>query len=183
MEMLYGIRGCTDPATAYISSLTYWVFSCRDRNATPAKGLDKWVYLGSAIQQSAVRSQSLADYQSALADRLNVKAPVLSRYAKMLAHQENQRVLLFADRTESGLDNIQEVSTTGAMPIYASPADVLQDLLAQGIREESILKVANPVRLGGNPFIIQMYCQVADGVFGWQPPSEEEPTIDLEVVS
>lgn len=57
--MLYGIRGCTELATAYISSVTYWVFSCRDLNTTPAKGLDKWNYLGSAIEQAGVRSQTI----------------------------------------------------------------------------------------------------------------------------
>lgn len=179
--MLYGIRGCTDPATAYISSLTYWVFSCRDRNKTPAQGLEKWSYLGSAIQQAAVTAQSIEQYQANLADRLKAKSPVLSRYAKMLVHEENQRVILFGTKTEAGLTDLQEFSSHQALPIYASPADVLQDLLAQGIRESEILKIAKPTRLGGKPFVVQMYCQVADQVFGWQPPAEEDETIDIEV--
>lgn len=180
--MFYGIRGCTDPATAYISSVTYWVFSCRDLNTTPAKGLDKWSFLGSAIEQSAVVAQSIEEYQSNLASRLKCKAPILSRYSKMLVHGENQRVILFGDRTNSGIDNIQQVATTDSMPFYASPADVLHDLLSQGIREDEILAIAKPTRLGGKPFIVQMYCQVADQVFGWQPPTEEE-TIEVEVMA
>jgi hypothetical protein len=178
--MLYGIRGCSDPATAYISSVTYWVFSCRDRNTTPAKDLEKWNYLGSAIQQSATTAETLDQYQANLADRLKAKAPILSRYSKMLMHEENQRVLLFADRTESGINNIQEVFDYKSAPIMASPADVLQDLLAQGIVESDILAIARPTRLGGKPFVIQMYCQVADQIFGWQPQTEEE-AIDVEV--
>ena len=177
--MLYGIRGCTDPATAYISSVTYWVFSCRDTATTPAKGLEKWNYLGSAIQQAATVAESIEQYQSNLAGRLKAKSPILSRYSKMLMHKENQRVLLFADRTENGIDNIQEISDHKNAPIMASPADVLQDLLAQGIVEADILSIARPTRLGGKPFIIQMYCQVADQVFGWQPPTEEQ-TIEVE---
>lgn len=178
--MLYGIRGCTDPATAYLSSVTYWVFCCRDRNKTPAQGLDKWSFLGSAIQQAAVTAQSIEQYQANLADRLKATAPILSRYSKMLAHEENQRVILFGTRTEAGLTDLQEVSDHKNMPIYASPADVLQDLLAQGVHEAEILSIARPTRLGGKPFVIQMYCQVADQVFGWQPPSEEENTIEVE---
>lgn len=178
--MLYGIRGCTDSATAYISSVTYWVFSCRDLSTTPAKGLDKWNYLGSAIEQSGVRSQTLEQYIANLAARLNAKAPMLSRYAKMLAHAENQRVILFGTRTDSGIDDIREVTEPKAMPIYASPADVLQDLFIQGIRESEVLAIAKPTRLGGKPFVVQMYCQVADQVFGYQPP-EEDQTIEAEV--
>lgn len=179
--MLYGIRGCSDPATAYISSVTYWVFSCRDTNSTPAKGLEKWSYLGSAIQQSATVSETIDQYQANLADRLKAKAPILSRYSKMLMHEENQRVILFGDRTDSGLDNIQEIYDYKNAPIAASPSDVLQDLLAQGIVESDILAIAKPTRLGGKPFIVQMYCQVADQVFGWQPPVEEDPSIDVEL--
>lgn len=180
--MLYGIRGCSDPATAYISSITYWVFSCRDLNTTPAKKLEKWNYLGSAIEQSAVVAQTVEEYQANLASRLKCKAPILSRYAKMLAHEENRRVILFGDRTDSGINNIQEVTEPKNMPFYASPADVLQDLLSQGIREDEILAIAKPTRLGGKPFMVQMYCQVADQVFGWQPPSEEQ-TIEVEVMA
>lgn len=179
--MLYGIRSCSDPATAYISSITYWVFSCRDLSSTPAKGLDKWNYLGSAIEQAGVRSQNIEQYIANLASRLKAKSPILSRYAKMLAHAENQRVILFATRTDLGLDNIQEVTEPKAMPIYASPADVLQDLLMQGVRESEILAIAKPTRLGGKPFVVQMYCQVADQVFGYQPP-EEDPTIEVEAI-
>lgn len=178
--MLYGIRGCTDPATAYLSSITYWVFSCRDRNITPAQGLEKWNYLGSAIQQSATTAQSVEQYQANLADRLKAKSPMLSRYAKMLAHQENQRVILFGTKTSDGLTELQEVANHESMPIYASPADVLQDLLAQGLHEAEILSIAKPTRYGGKPFVIQMYCQVADQIFGWQPPTEEEQTIEVE---
>jgi hypothetical protein len=179
--MLYGIRGCTDPATAYISSITYWIFSCRDRNTTPAQGLEKWNYLGSAIQQSATTAQSIEQYQANLADRLKAKSPVLSRYSRMLAHEENQRVILFASKTADGLNDIREISDHKAMPIYASPADVLQDLLIQGIHEQSILQVAKPTRLGGKPFVIQMYCQVADQIFGWQPIAKDDPTIEVGV--
>ncbi len=181
--MLYGIRGCTDPATAYLSSITYWVFSCRDRNASPAQGLEKWNYLGSAIQQAATTAQSIEQYQANLADRLKAKSPILSRYAKMLAHlahQENQRVILFGTRTDAGLTDLQEVTNHASMPIYASPADVLQDLFAQGLHEAEILSIAKPTRYGGKPFVIQMYCQVADQIFGWQPPAEEEQLIDVE---
>lgn len=177
--MLYGIRGCTDPATAFISSVTYWVFSCRDLNTTPAKGLGKWDYLGAAIEQAGVRAQNIDQYSANLASRLKAKSPILSRYAKMLAHKENQRAILFADRTDTGFDNIREVTAPQAMPIYASPADVLQDLLIQGVRESEILAIAKPTRLGGKPFVVQMYCQVADQVFGYQPP-EEDPTIEVE---
>ena len=178
--MLYGIRGCTDPATAYLASVTYWVFSCRDPATTPAKKLEKWNYLGSAIQQSATTAETIEQYQANLADRLKAKSPILSRYSKMLMHEENQRVLLFADRTNSGIDNIQEISDHKAAPMMASPADVLQDLLAQGIVEADILAIARPTRLGGKPFVILMYCQVADEVFGWQPPAEEKQTIEVE---
>jgi hypothetical protein len=181
--MLYGIRGCSDSATAYISSVTYWVFSCRDINTTPAKGLEKWNYLGSAIEQSAVTAQTIDQYMSNLASRLKAKAPMLSRYAKMLAHAENQRVILFGDRTSTGLDNIREISDHKAMPIYASPADVLQDLLIQGITEPQILAIAKPTRLGGKPFVIQMFCQVADQVFGYQPPTEEDAVLEVEAIA
>lgn len=177
--MLYGIRGCGDPATAYISSVTYWVFSCRDISTTPAKGLEKWNYLGSAIQQAATVAETIEQYQANLADRLKAKSPILSRYSKMLMYEENQRVLLFGDRTESGLDNIQEIYDYKEAPIAASPADVLQDLLARGLVEADILSIAKPTRLGGKPFVVQMYCQVADQVFGWQPPTEEQ-TIEVE---
>jgi hypothetical protein len=159
------------------------VFSCRDINTTPAKGLEKWNYLGSAIANAAVTSQSIEGYIDALASRLKAKAPMLSRYAKMLAHQENQRVILFANKTDSGLDDIKEIADHKAMPIYASPADVLQDLLIQGITEHQILSLAKPTRLGGKPFVIQMYCQVADQVFGYQPPTEEESVIEVEAIS
>lgn len=179
--MLYGIRGSSDPATAYISSVTYWIFSCRDLNATPAKGLEKWNYLGSAIAQSGTTSTTIEGYMDALASRLKSKAPMLSRYAKMLAHQENQRVILFANKTEQGLTDIQEIANHKSMPIYASPADVLQDLLAQGITEHQILSLTKPTRLGGKPFVIQMYCQVADQVFGYQPTTEDE-SIEVEAI-
>ena len=127
-------------------------------------------------------STTIEEYIDALASRLKAKAPMLSRYAKMLAHQENQRVILFADKTDEGLDNIQEVADHKSMPIYASPADVLQDLLAQGITESRILSLAKPTRLGGKPFVINMYCQVADQVFGYQPPTEESESIEVEAV-
>lgn len=180
--MLYGIRGCTDASTAFISSVTYWVFSCRDKNKTPAQGLDKWSYLGSAIKQSAVTAETIEQYISNLASRLKTTAPILSRYAKMLSHEENQRVILFGDRTDSGIDNIREYSGLKSMPIYVSPADVLQDLLIQGIHEHDILAIAKPTRLGGKPFVIQMYCQVADQIFGYQPLSEEE-VIEVEAIA
>jgi hypothetical protein len=99
----------------------------------------------------------------------------------MLMHEENQRVLLFADRTEGCLDNIQEITDYKAAPMMASPADVLQDLLAQGIFEDDILAIARPTRLGGKPFVIQMYCQVAEDVFGWQPPADGQQSIEVEV--
>lgn len=177
--MLYGIRGCSDPATAFISSVSYWVFSCRCISTTPAKGLEKWNYLGSAIQQAATVAETIEQYQANLADRLKAKSPILSRYSKMLMHEENQRVLLFGERTESGLDNIQEIYDYKKAPIAASPADVLQDLLAQGLLEADILSIAKPTRIGGKPFIVQMYCQVADQVFGWQPPTEDK-AIEVE---
>lgn len=178
--MLYGIRGCTDPATAYISSITYWIFSCRDRNTTPAKGLDKWTYLGSAIQQAATTASDLEQYQANLADRLKAKAPILSRYSKMLIHEENQRVILFAEKTDTGITNIREVSGGQALPMFVGPAEVLQDLLSTGIHEADVLALAKPTRLGGKAFVIQAYCQVADQIFGWQPLAEDEPTIEVD---
>jgi hypothetical protein len=180
--MLYGIRGCTDPPTAFISSVTYWVFSCRDNSITPAKGLDKWNYLGSAIEQSGMRAESIEDYIANLASRLKARSPVLSRYAKMLAHEENQRIVLFGTKTESGGLDIREFTSPKSMPVYASPADALQGLLAEGVRESDLLALAKPTRLGGKPFVIQMFCQVADQIFGYQPPTaDEESAIDIDV--
>ena len=179
--MLYGIRGCNDPVTAYISGLTYWVFSCRDIATTPAKGLDKWNYLGTSIEQSGVRSQTIEEYMANLAQRLKVKAPMLSRYSKMLAHTENERVILFGTKTDEGLSDIREMTNHKTMPLYASPSEVLQDLLIQGITEQQILATTKPTRLGGKPFVINMFCQVAEQVFGYQPPTEEETTIEVGI--
>jgi hypothetical protein len=181
--MLYGIRGCSDPAVAYISSVTYWVFLCRDRNTTPAQGLEKWSYLGSAIQQSATTAGTIDQYISNLADRLKAKSPVLSRYSKMLLHEENRRVVLFADKTDSGIDNIQQISNYQDSPLGVSPADALQDLLSTGLQEADILAIAKPVRYGGQPFAVQMYCEIADQVFGWQAPTIEEEPLDVTGVA
>ena len=180
--MLYGIRGCNDLATAYVASLTYWVFSCRDIATTPAKGLDKWNYLGTSIEQSGVRSQSIDEYMANLAQRLKVKAPMLSRYSKMLAHVENDRVILFGTRTPDGITDMREFTDYKTMPLYASPSDVLQDLLIQGLTEQQILALTKPTRLGGKPFVIQMFCQVADQIFGYQPLAEEDQTIEVEAI-
>lgn len=92
----------------------------------------------------------------------------------MLAHEENQRVLLFGTRSESGIDSIQEVSDPTSMPIFASPMDVLQDLYAQGVTEQQILSIVKPTRYGGKPFVVQMHCQVADQIFGYQPVEEND---------
>lgn len=179
--MLYGIRGCTDPAVAYLSAITYWTFSCRDVRTTPAKGLDKWSFLGSAIAQAGVKAEKVDDYVSKLAEKLKANQPFLSRWEKMIAHEENQRVPLFATRTPDGLTDIIEPLPGSPMPVKVSPADVLQDLLAQGIRENQIVRLAKPARMGGTPFVILMHCQVADSIFGYQPvETPEEEIIETE---
>lgn len=175
--MLYGIRSCSDPAVAYLSAITYWVFSCRDRNTTPAKGLDKWSFLGSAIEQSAVKSQSVDDYISLLAAKLKAPAPHPARWHKMIAHEENERIPVFATRTEFGLSDILEPAPGSPMPAAVSPMDVLQDVLAKGVRERQIIQVAKPVRLGGKPFVVVCHCQVADQIFGYQPMASDENEI------
>lgn len=181
--MLYGIRGCSEPATAYLSAITYWVFSCRDLRTTPAKGLDKWSFLGSAIAQAGVKSETVEGYMGRLAEKLKSHTPFLSRWETMIAYEENQRIPLFATRTaDGGLTDLVEPLPGSPLPARISPADVLQDLLAQGIRESQIIKLAKPARMGGKPFVVLMHCQVADSIFGYQPveATEDGTIIDAE---
>jgi len=157
-----------------MAAVSYWIFSCRDLSKTPAKGLGKWSYLGSAIAQSGTISSTVDEYSANLASRLKTAAPIPSRFGEMLTHEENERIVLFGTRTEDGLKDIVEPTPGSKSPILLTPADVLQDLLAQGIHESDIVRLAKPAVHGGMPFVIQMHCQVADQIFGYQAPTEEK---------
>lgn len=179
--MLYGIPGNRDRATAFASAITYWVFSCRDRKRSRAQGLDKWSQLQTCIQNAAIPSQSVQQYISQLSDRLTVPTLILSRFTRMLAHPDNEQSIWIGDRAGNELRQLTpDVTQT---KIFVSPDELLHDLMLQGITERQILKLCKPVRFGGTPHIIEMFCQGAEQIYGFKPHDPEEEAIETEVQS
>jgi len=172
--MQYGIPGCSDAATAYLSAITYWVFSCRDAQRSPASGLETWSFLQKAIEQAAIPATSLAKYQSLLCDRLVVPALYPKRLTKILSNSESETVILFGRRVEGTPTDLRELSPDTPERIMVSPDALLQDLRLQGISERQILGLAKPTRLGGIPHVIGMYCQIAHEEYKYKPADENE---------
>lgn len=69
MDQIYGIS-TQDPVAACATALSYWVFNSRDRKNTPAKGLKKWDYFRSSVQNSALGARTIDDYLNELCVRL-----------------------------------------------------------------------------------------------------------------
>lgn len=169
--MLYGIPGTNDPATAYAAAITYWVFSCRDKKRSRASGLDKWSRLQTCIQNAAIPAQTIDQYIAQLAERLTVPTLIPSRFSKMLANPENQRSIWIGDRDGNELQQLTPDNNRG---VFISPQELLRDLIVQGITERQILTRCKPVRFGGVPHVIEMYCQGAEQIYGFQPVEAEE---------
>lgn len=173
--MLYGIPGCSDRATAYLSALTYWIFSCRDAKRSPAKGLDTWTYLQKAIEQAAIPAANLDRYQALLADKLVVAALYPKRFVRIISNPQSENVILFGVRSPGGTPtDLRELSSESQERILIAPGALLEDLRVQGIGDRQILQLAKPTRLGGIPHVIGMYCQVAHEEYKYKPPEEEE---------
>lgn len=180
--MLYGIPGCSDRATAFITVITYWTFRCRDLARSPASGINTWSYLQKAIEQAAIPSRTIARYQSILCDKLVVPALYPQKLIRLLSNPASKNVILFGDKTDSGVpSNLRELTQENIERVFVSPDDLLSDLQLQGISERHILGLAKPVRLGGIPHVIALYCQVAHEEY--KNKVQDDDILDVEVTN
>lgn len=180
--MQYGIPGCSDPATAYLSALTYWIFSCRDSKRSPASGIETWSYLQKAIEQSALPATTLERYQSILCDKLVVPALYPKRFVRIISNTQSANVILFGARSPEGSPtDLRELDQDNPERILIPPGVLLEDLKLRGISDRQILQRAKPSRLGGIPHVIGMYCQVAHEEYKYKP-AEEGESIEVEVL-
>lgn len=175
--MIFGIPGTRDPGVAYATAITYWVFSCRDSHRSRAKGLETWSQLQTCIQNAAIPSRTMQNYIAQLCDRLTVPALYPSRLNKLLANPGNHQTIWIgdADGNEMRLLTAETIKTG----VFISPDEILHDLRHQGITERQILSLLKPVRFGGVPHVINMFCQAAHELHGWKPVTDDAPPDDV----
>ena len=69
-KTILGMQHAKDEKYAIASLLSYWVFSCRDTQHTPAMGTGTWTYLEKSIENSAFSAESLESYVQNLQNKL-----------------------------------------------------------------------------------------------------------------
>lgn len=146
------------------AALSYWVFKCRDRKASPAMGTKTWTFLESSIRNSAEVSTTLEDYLQRLSTSLHshLRPAVLTAII-----QPQQRIL----RVNLDMSEIQEVESDASL-IFVSWRDLLVDVSQDGYTEWDLLELCR-TKAG----ILQVLCRIRfeeDRALGQDAPDESE---------
>lgn len=102
---------------------------------------------------------------SKCSDRLTVPAFIPYRLNRMLANPCNQEVIWIGNRQGN---EMRQVTSSDMSSTFVSAEDLLRDLLLQDITERQILMLCKPVRFGGIPHVINICCQGAEQIYGFQ---------------
>lgn len=145
--MHFGISNASSPAYGLAAALSYWVFTCRDRQKSPAMGTRTWTFLESSIQNSAQVSTTLEDYLQRLCNALqsHLRPAVLTDIV-----QPQQRII----RVNADLSEIQELTSEQALP-FIGWRDLLDSIAPDGFTEWDVLELCR-----NRPAIIQVLCRL-----------------------